>query len=155
LTTPDAVDRVFAVTRRARIVAAVAAVSAAAPVAAAVAYQAADPPRGTYRGGSNLSLAVAGATISTAAFDFGCRDTTGRITVNEIAVRRSRGRWRFSIRTWASATYRDDWPDQNVRVRFSGRFSRNENRATGTFRVRSPHCGSTGDVQWSARRRPR
>jgi hypothetical protein len=142
------------VTVRARIAAAVAVLSVAAPVAAPSAslQDGAKPPRGTYEGRSGVTLSVSGATISTAAFNFACRRTTGRTTLNEIPLRRSRGRWRFSIRTFGSATYRDDHPDENVRVRFSGVFSRNEARVTGTFVVRSPHCGSTGEVQWSARR---
>ena len=138
----------------ARIAATVAVLAVAAPGAAPLAAQddGPKPPRGTYKGRSGVTLSVAGPTISTAAFNFACRRTTGRTTLNEIRITRSRGRWRFSIRTHGSATYADDHPDENVRVRFSGTFSRNEARVTGTFVVRSPHCGSTGEVQWSARR---
>ncbi|HEX8120892.1 MAG TPA: hypothetical protein VF549_06460 [Solirubrobacteraceae bacterium] len=110
-------------------------------------------PSGTYtaRKGRFL-LSVAGRSIDIAAFDFRCRTTIGRTSLNAIAIKRARGRWRFSIRTFGSVTYSDDHPDENAKVLISGAFSRDAKRVTGTLEVRSPHCGSTGSVAWAARR---
>lgn len=120
----------------------------AAPAAAA-----AERPRGDYTAqGGQFLVQVVRRAVSLAAFDFGCRKTSGRISITEIPIRKVRGRYRFSIRTYGLAYYRDEHPDENARVRFSGVFSRNAARVTGTFEVRSPHCGSTGSVMWSARR---
>ena len=111
-------------------------------------------PQGNYtaRAGRFL-VSVSGRAIDLAAFDFGCRETTGRTTLTNIRIRRTRGRWRFFIATYGNVTYSDDHPDENARVRFSGTFSRNAERVTGRLVVSSPHCGSTGTVEWSARRR--
>lgn len=115
---------------------------------------AAKPPHGDYtaRAGRFL-VSVTGRTIDLAAFDFGCRETTGRTSLTNIAIRRTRGRWRFFIATYGNVTYSDDHPDENARVRFSGTFSPNAERVTGRLVVRSPHCGRTGPIEWSARRR--
>jgi len=110
-------------------------------------------PSGTYTGdGGRFTLKVTGRWIQIAAFDFRCRGTTGRTSLNQIRIRRARGRWRFSIRMHGSVTYRDDHPDENARVRFSGRFSPTARSAAGTFAVSAPHCGATGTVEWTARR---
>jgi hypothetical protein len=100
-------------------------------------------PSGTYTGhAGTFTLMVSGRSIELAAFDFKCRGTTGRTSLNSIPIKRARGRWRFSIRTFGLATYRDDVPDENARVRFTGRFTTNGRRVTGNVVVTSPHCGS-------------
>jgi hypothetical protein len=110
-------------------------------------------PRGTYVAPNGLlELRVAGGFITIAAFDIRCRSTTARTSISQIRIRKARGRYRFSIRTFGLVTYRDDHPDENARIRFSGAFSRNARRVTGTYEVRAPHCGSTRSVMWSARR---
>lgn len=97
-------------------------------------------------------LSVGGTTMPLAAFDFPCRKTTGRVSLNDIPVRRRRGRWRFSVRMAASATYADEYPDENVRVRFWGRFSPSGALALGGFVVTAKHCGRGATVAWSALR---
>jgi hypothetical protein len=110
-------------------------------------------PFGTYTARKGRFLInVAGRSIDIAAFDFRCRSTIGRTSLNTIPIKRSRGRWRFSIRTYGNVTYSDDHVDENAKVRFSGAFSRDARLVTGNLEVRSPHCGSTGSVAWAARR---
>ena len=100
-------------------------------------------PAGEYTGQrGQLLISVTGRSIELAAFDFPCRRTTGRTSLNDIPIRRARGRWRFSIRTFGIATYRDDFPDENARIRFTGRFTPNGRRVTGTVTFTTPHCGN-------------
>jgi hypothetical protein len=72
--------------------------------------------------------------------------------LNDIAIRKRRGRYRFYIRAHGITTYGDEQPDENAVIRFAGRFTPTARRALGTFRVRTPRCGGTGPQQWSARR---
>ena len=127
-----------------------AALAVALPAAGA---QAPKRPSGTYEsGGGKVMLSVSGNEIVVAALDFRCRSTTGRISVNDVAITRRRGRFRFSTRTFSNATYRDDHPDENARVRLSGRFSPTARVVVGTLVVTSPHCGRTRELSWSATR---
>ncbi|HEX6388710.1 MAG TPA: hypothetical protein VFZ89_04680 [Solirubrobacteraceae bacterium] len=108
-------------------------------------------PRGRYKRGSFLMI-VSGRSIQIAAFDFTCRGTRGRTSLNDIAIRKERGRWRFSERMGASVSYADGRPDENAWVRFSGRFSPTAVEAAGSFEVSTPRCGRVGPRTWSARR---
>ncbi|MDQ3742009.1 MAG: hypothetical protein M3320_04745 [Actinomycetota bacterium] len=129
------------------------ALAAVALTAALPAADAAAPkrPSGTYESGKVL-LSVAGGSIVLASFEFPCRRTTGRTSLNDVPVKRRRGRWRFSIRSAGSATYADDHPDENVRITFRGRFSPSARTAAGTFVVNSPYCGRTREISWTAPR---
>ena len=130
-------------------------VASSALLALLVPAEAASPrrPSGTYTGdGGRFTLMVSGRSITLAAFSFRCGSTTGRTSVNQIGIRKARGRWRFSIRTHGGVTYGDRHVDENARVRLAGRFSPTARSAAGTFTVRTPRCGSTGRVEWSARR---
>ena len=101
-------------------------------------------PAGTYTGhAETFSMVVAGRSIQIVGFDFRCRGTTGRTSLSAIPIRRARGRWRFSIRTFGSVTYRDDHPDENARVRVSGRFTPTAGRGTARVDITSRHCGRT------------
>ncbi|HEX8083019.1 MAG TPA: hypothetical protein VF529_01940 [Solirubrobacteraceae bacterium] len=125
-----------------------------AAAAAAAAAPPAKRPSGTYSGDAgNFTMIVAGRAIDLAAFEFPCPGTTGRTSINRIPIRKVRGVWRFSIRTYGSATYADDHPDENVRIRFSGRFSPSGKVAVGRLTVSSPHCGRGKATRWSAHRR--
>lgn len=109
-------------------------------------------PRGTYTGPNDSPmLLVSGRSIDLAAFAFQCGKVTGRTNLNSIAIRKRRGRYRFAIRAHGSVTYSDDHPDENAAVRFSGHFTPRATRAFGSFRVKTPRCGGTGAVDWSAR----
>ena len=110
-------------------------------------------PQGTYTtDGDRFLVVVAGRSIELAAFDFGCRETTGRTSINDISISKVRGRWRFSERTHGLVTYADDHPDENARVRLTGAFSANANRVTGRLRVTTRYCGTTKLIEWSATR---
>src|SRR5688572_29555563 len=100
-------------------------------------------PAGTYTGhAGTFSMQVAGRSIVIVGFDFKCRGTTGRTTLSEIPIKRVRGRWRFSIRTFGNVTYRDDVPDENARVRLTGAFTKNGRRLTARVVIATPRCGS-------------
>lgn len=111
-------------------------------------------PSGTYSAPADRwLLSVTGRSIQIAAFDFTCRQTKARISVNGIRIRKARGRWRFSERLNGIVTYADERPDENGRLRLIGRFSRDARVATGTLRVTTPACGTTREQQWRASRR--
>lgn len=110
-------------------------------------------PRGTYTGrGGRYLLSVSGRTIDLAAFDFDCGTATGRTSLNDIPIRKRRGRYRFSIKAHGNVTYSDDHVDENAAVTASGVFSVTGRRVAGTLRVKTPRCGGTGKVDWAARR---
>jgi hypothetical protein len=110
-------------------------------------------PRGTYTGRrGTLTLLVSRRSIDLAAFDYPCDGATGRTSLNDIPIARRRGRYRFSIRAHGITTYSDGHADENAVIRLSGRFTPKAGRAIGTFRVKTPHCGPTGRVRFTARR---
>ncbi|HEX8207996.1 MAG TPA: hypothetical protein VF587_18170 [Solirubrobacteraceae bacterium] len=133
---------------RAALLTAIAISGVAVPAAAAAAPT---RPDGTYTGGrGRIALTVSGRSIDLLAIDFRCGETRGATSVNTIPIKRVRGRWRFSIRTFGLATYDDEHPDENARVTVSGTFSRSGKSVVGRYRIRSPYCGGTGEVQWRA-----
>jgi hypothetical protein len=110
-------------------------------------------PKGTYRThGGRLVFSVENGLITIAAFAFKCGAVTGRTALNDVPVTRRRGRYRFSISAHGGITYSDEESPDNGAIRFSGRFTPTARRALGTFRIRTPRCGRTGPVEWSARR---
>jgi len=110
-------------------------------------------PSGIYIGRpGRLEMAVDAGSIQLAAIGFKCGDVTGRTVLNDVPIKRIRGRYRFSIRAHGGVTYSDEESPDNAAIRFSGRFTPTARRALGTFRVRTPRCGGTGPVEWSARR---
>ena len=111
-------------------------------------------PSGVYSATADRwRLDIDGRSIQVAAFDFDCGETKGRISVNAIPIRKARGRWRFSGRHNGIVTYADGRPDENGRLRVTGRFSTNARAVTGTLRVTTPACGTTREQQWRASRR--
>jgi len=132
-------------------VAAVALVAAAAPAAADAGLR---RPSGTYTGlGGRLQLSVQGGGFELAAFTFKCGAVTGSTALNDVPITRRRGRYRFSIFAHGGVTYSDEESPDNAVIRFSGRFTPRAGRALGTFRIRTPRCGGTGLVEWTARHR--
>lgn len=110
-------------------------------------------PAGTYTGDrGRIVMSVDRRSIEIVAIDFRCGSTRGATSVSAIPIRKVRGRWRFSIRTFGLATYADDHPDENVRVRLSGRFSPSARLVVGRYRIRARHCGRTRAVSWRAYR---
>jgi hypothetical protein len=110
-------------------------------------------PKGTYISqAGRVQLAVQPGSIQLAAFSFRCGEVTGRTALNDVPVKRRRGRYRFSISAHGGVTYSDEESADNAAITFSGRFTPRAGRALGTFRIRTPRCGRTGPVDWSARR---
>jgi len=109
------------------------------------------PKSGTYTGyPGGMTLYVSGKSLSLAAFSFKCGQVHGRTSLNDIRLKKTKNGYTFSVKTHGNVTYTDDHPDENAAVRMSGRFSKTGKSSAGTFRVRTPRCGSTGDVKWRA-----
>jgi hypothetical protein len=99
-----------------------------------------------------VDLLVSGRSIAIVAFSFRCRATKGRISLNDIKLRRSRSGYRFYSASHGLVTYKDEAPDENATVRIRGLFTRDAKRVRGRFRVITPRCGNTGRLRWRARR---
>jgi len=74
------------------------------------------------------------------------------MSLNDISLKKTSKGYKFGLNAHGSITFADDQTDENGKVAISGRFTRSGRKATGVFRVRSPRCGDTGNVKWSARR---
>src|SRR5688572_14589805 len=118
--------------------------TAALLAALAPAAAGATRPRGSYSAdGGRLLMVVTGRSIQLASLEFTCRGTRGRTALNDIPIRKVRGRWRFSIYMFGSVAYRDGHPDENAPFRLSGRFSPSGRTVVGLLRARTPYCGRT------------
>jgi hypothetical protein len=103
-------------------------------------------------GGRSIDLYTQGKLIQIAAFDFKCGAVKGRTSINDIKMKWSRKGYRFGLKTHGNITYSDEQQDENGAISFWGRFTPAGNRVTGTYRVRSSRCGSTGTIEWRAKR---
>jgi hypothetical protein len=133
----------------------VAAATALVPLAATATSLAAStvkaPRSGTYTGHpGGMTLYVSGKSISLAAFSFKCGEAHGRTSLNDMRLKKTKKGYAFSLKAHGNVTYSDDQPDENAAVNISGRFSKSGKSSVGVFRVKSPRCGSTGDVKWRA-----
>jgi hypothetical protein len=109
------------------------------------------PRSGTYTGyPGGMTLYVSGKTISLAAFSFKCGDAHGRTSLDDIRLKKTKKGYAFSLKAHGNVSYDDDHADENAAVNISGRFSKSGKSSAGVFRVKSPRCGSTGDVKWRA-----
>jgi hypothetical protein len=125
------------------------------PVADAAKEKVKLPKSGQYNGhprGKDLTLYVNGNSIDLAAFSFKCADTSGRMSLNEIRLKKTSKGYKFGENAHGSITFADDKPDENGKVSFSGRFTPSGKKAAGIFRVQSPRCHDTGKIKWAARR---
>ena len=103
-----------------------------------------------YDGNHKLVLYISGKSVELVAFNFPCRDTTGRTSLNDIALKKTKKGYKFAIKAHGSISFADGRPDENGAVNISGRFSRKAKTVAGHFRVGSPSCGDTGAVKWHA-----
>jgi hypothetical protein len=103
-----------------------------------------------YDGTHKLVLYISGKSIEIVAFNFRCGHTTGRTSLNDIPLKKTKKGYRFAIKAHGSITFADGRPDENGAVNISGRFGRRAKRVAGHFRVKSPSCGNTGVVAWKA-----
>lgn len=109
------------------------------------------PRSGTYTGyPGGMTLYISGNSVSLAAFSFKCGQAHGRTSLNDMRIKKTRKGYAFSLKAHGNVTYSDDHPDENAAVTMSGRFSKTGKSVVGLFRVKSPRCGSTGDVKWRA-----
>jgi hypothetical protein len=136
----------------ARLVSAAVALVALAGTATSLAAGTVKAPRsGTYAGYPGaMTLYVSGKSLSLVAFSFKCGEAKGRTSLNSIKLKKTKKGYAFSIKTYGNVTYSDDQPDENAAVNLSGRFSKTGKSSMGVFRVKTPRCGSTGDVKWRA-----
>jgi hypothetical protein len=118
-------------------------------------------PRSGHYGGTagnsrrKIDLYTSGRTIDLAAFDFKCDGVVGRTSLNDVPLKKGKDGWKFAIRAHGSVTFSDEQPDENAAIGMSGTFSRTGKAVKGRLRVKSPRCGNTGDVAWSAKRKAR
>jgi hypothetical protein len=128
-----------------------AAVLAAMPATAAAATVKAPKSGSSYESGPPFSVLVqiSGRSVEIAAFNFGCKDVFGRTSVNDFRLKRTEKGYRFHAAAKAIASY-SDGTDENVSVRFSGRFSRSAKTVRGHLRVKSTRCSDTGYFRWRA-----
>jgi hypothetical protein len=125
------------------------------PVADAAKQSVKAPKSGQYNGyprGKPLTLYVSGKSIELAAFSYKCADTTGRTSLDAIALKKTKKGYRFAFSGRGSISFADGQTDENGKMSISGRFARSGKKATGVFRVRSPRCHDTGNIKWSAKR---
>jgi hypothetical protein len=131
------------------------AVLALVPAAEAAKQKVKAPKSGQYNGhprGKDLMLFVSGKSIQLASFSFKCKGTSGRTNLDDIRLKKTSKGYRFALDAHGSISFADGQPDENGKVSISGRFTRSGKKPTGVFRVRSPRCGDTGNIKWSATR---
>jgi hypothetical protein len=113
-----------------------------------------DPRQGQYVGETRqqreATLYVGSRSIKKAVFEVGCGLGSGRVVLRRVQVRKTKRGFEFESRRRRPVTYDDGHAPDKASVVISGRFARTGRKASGTVRVSSPHCGSSGEVRWSA-----
>ena len=114
------------------------------------------PRSGKYSGRSAqkraVTVYVSGKSIELIAFSFKCKDTDGLTSLSSIPLKKSKKGYKFGIKAHGIVSYADGGTDENGSIEIHGRFGRTGRAAIGTFRVKTPRCGDTGAVKWSAKR---
>lgn len=117
------------------------------------------PKSGKYTGTTGasrtLTLYVSGKSVSIVAFQFACGQAKGNASISDIALKKTKKGYRFSVSTHGIVTYSDSdsHPDENGTIAIKGRFDRKTaKKVAGTVRVKTPRCGDTGSVYWTASR---
>ena len=148
-----------AVTGRALLVAATVCLAGTAATATAGASTGSDvrvktPKQGQYVGETRqereATLYVGSRSIKKAVFEVDCTLGSGRVVLRRVRVRKTKQGFEFESRRHRPVTYDDGHAPDKASVVISGRFGRKGRKASGTVRVSSPHCGSSGKVRWSA-----
>jgi hypothetical protein len=99
-----------------------------------------------------ITAYISGRSIQLVAFSFKCRSTSGATSLTSIPLRKTKRGYRFGIHANGIVTYADDHADENGAISISGRFSRTGKSVAGKLRVKTPRCGSTGQLNWRAAR---
>jgi hypothetical protein len=108
-------------------------------------------PTGDFTGKRNLVMRVSGRSIELAAFDFPCRGTTGRTSLNGIALEKTSDDLEFSTTVRGIVSYKDGAPDENGVTKISGQFDPDGKSASGTYQVTTKRCGQSREIDWRAR----
>jgi hypothetical protein len=129
---------------------------AAARRATAAASKVKAPKSGKYSGRSaqkrEVTVYVSGKAIQVIAFSFKCGATDGLTSLSDLKLKKSKKGYRFSLKAHGIVSYADGGPDENGTIEVAGRFGRTGKAAIGTFRVKTPRCGNSGAIKWSAKR---
>jgi hypothetical protein len=126
-------------------------VAVAVPAASGALVPVRAPSSGKYTG-RGVDVYVSGRSIMLFAASFRCGSTSGRTSLDDIPIRKTRSGYSFHIRIYGSVTFANYHTDQNGLFNLAGAFSRNGRRVTGTLRVSVPYCGKPHTVRWSAMR---
>lgn len=100
----------------------------------------------------DVLVSVSGKSIQIAAFDFDCKTGSGRTSLTDIPLKKTRKGYRFRISAHGIATYSDEHADENASIKLRGQFNRTGRQLHGVLRVKTPHCGGSGAVKYSAKR---
>jgi hypothetical protein len=136
---------------RLAVLAALIAFGLAAAVSAAQEPDVRRPRSGSvYHGAAHhVDLQISGRAIGIMAFSFRCDGTKGRISLNDLRLKRTTRGYRLRTVIFGLVTYRDGEPDENAEVRLRGLFTRDAHAVRGRFRVIAPRC-DTGRRRWRA-----
>lgn len=141
--------------RRGALLALALSLAVSIPAVAPAASKAPKAPKSgwSYQGQpGDVLLRISGRSVEIAAFSFPCGDVSGRTSVNDFRLKRTRKGYRFNADAHGLVTYSDE-TDGNAKVHISGRFAMNAKTVRGHMRVKSGRCGNTGDLKWRGSRR--
>jgi hypothetical protein len=137
-----------------RIAAAFAVAAVAAPTAAGAAQHRVKAPDGEYGGPHKLFMSVSAKTIDVLALNFPCGPGKGkgRMSLDDIALRKTSRGYKFSIKAHGIVGYSDGHPEENGVMSISGQFTRRAKSASGRYQAWSRRCGASGKLDWRAER---
>jgi hypothetical protein len=115
------------------------------------------PKSGKYTGHTAekrpVTVYVSGKSIELIAFSFVCGDKGVRNTsLGAIPLKKSKKGYRFSIKAHGVTSDEEGDNNENGAIAIAGRFGRTGKAAIGTVRVKTPRCGDSGAIKWSAKR---
>jgi hypothetical protein len=133
-----------------------AAPAAVLPATAAAKKQVKAPKDGKYSGHAGtyktLALYVSGKSVQIVAWQFKCGNTTGSTSLSDIPLKKTKKGYKLKITAHGIVSYADNKPDENGTLKIQGRFNRVAKKISGVLSVKTPRCGPTGDLKWSAQR---
>jgi len=113
--------------------------------------------KGKTSDGGPLTLNVASSkSIQIVAFRFNCKKVpgaTGNTSLQSIKIKKTSKGYKFGITAFGIVGYSDnDTLNENGKITISGKFSTSAKRVSGHLRVKTPRCGDTGSLGWSAKK---
>ena len=97
-----------------------------------------------------VTLYVAKRRIRRAELEFQCGFATAHTTIRRIKLKRTPRGYRFTARRSPAFSYNDGRRSQFGPITLTGRFTRGGKRVRGRVRMRTPRCGRSGRIPWSA-----